>query len=81
MNVLRGRRARAAPREQGALPRGHILPRRRRYAFKACRSLGVKPSSVLKMVRELEAEGLVIYSGRKGLSLTETGRRRVEELN
>jgi len=33
------------------------------------------------MVRELEAGGLVTYSGRKGLSLTEAGRRRVEELN
>jgi DtxR family Mn-dependent transcriptional regulator len=35
----------------------------------------------LKMVRELEAEGLVTYSGRKSLSLTEAGWRRVEELN
>jgi Mn-dependent DtxR family transcriptional regulator len=33
------------------------------------------------MVRELEAGGLVTHSGRKGLSLTEAGRRRVEELN
>jgi DtxR family Mn-dependent transcriptional regulator len=33
------------------------------------------------MVRELEAEGLVTYSGRKSLSLTEAGRRRVQELN
>ncbi|ACB39285.1 iron-dependent repressor [Pyrobaculum neutrophilum] len=26
--------------------------------------LGVKPSSALKVVRELEAEGLVVYRGR-----------------
>jgi DtxR family Mn-dependent transcriptional regulator len=48
---------------------------------KLARSLGVKPSSALKMVRELEAEGLVTYNGRKSLSLTEAVRRRVEELN
>ncbi len=48
---------------------------------KPARSLGVKPSNALKMVRELEAEGLVTYGGRKSLSLTEAGRRRVEELN
>ncbi len=35
----------------------------------------------MKMVSELEAEGLATYGGRKSLSLTETGRRRVEELN
>ncbi len=45
------------------------------------RALSVKPSSALKVVRELEAEGLVTYGGRKGLHLTEAGRRRVEELN
>lgn len=45
------------------------------------RALSVKPSSALKVVRELEAEGLVTYGGRKGLRLTEAGRRRVEELN
>jgi Mn-dependent DtxR family transcriptional regulator len=48
---------------------------------KPARSLGVKPSNALKMVRELEAEGLVTYGGRKSLSLTEAGRRRVQELN
>jgi Mn-dependent DtxR family transcriptional regulator len=35
----------------------------------------------LKMVRELEAEGLVTYGGRKSLRLAEAGRRRVQELN
>jgi Mn-dependent DtxR family transcriptional regulator len=41
----------------------------------------VKPSNALKMVRGLETEGLVTYGGRKSLSLTEAGQRRVEELN
>jgi hypothetical protein len=81
MNVVRGRRVRTTQREEGALPRGHTPLRRRRYAFKACRSLGVKPSNALKMVRELEAEGLVTYGGMKSHSLTEAGRRRVQELN
>jgi DtxR family Mn-dependent transcriptional regulator len=37
------------------------------------RSLGVKPSSALKVVRELEAERFVTYGGRMGLRLTEAG--------
>lgn len=44
-------------------------------------ALGVKPSTARKMIFQLERQGLVEYRGRRGVRLTESGRRKVEELN
>ncbi|CCC81570.1 metal-dependent transcriptional regulator [Thermoproteus tenax] len=37
------------------------------------RMLGVKPSSAQKMVKRLEEQGLVVYKGRGGITITERG--------
>ncbi len=67
-------------RKEHYLKATHPL-RRRRYAFKAGPVPRRETQQRLEDGGELEAEGLVTYGGRKSLSLTEAGRRRVEELN